>query len=71
MLFLNHVPHIPYLWLIVIKLGFLHSHLHLNGGMRVVVADLKVLCAEIIDTLHFSQDLQLGERSDLPLQLQI
>lgn len=54
-----------------IQLGFLNSHLHLNGGMRVVVADLKVLCAEVIDTLHFSQDLQRGEGADLPLKLQI
>lgn len=47
----------------------LNSHLHLNGGMRVVVADLKVVCTEIIDTLHCSQDLQRGEGADLPLQL--
>lgn len=39
--------------------------------MRVVVADLKVLCTEVIDTLHLSQDLQLGERPDLPLKLHI
>lgn len=51
-------------------MDFSHSHLHLNGGMRVVVADLEVLCAEIINTLHFSQDLQLGEGADLPLKLQ-
>ena len=61
----------PYLSLVTIKLGLLHSHLHLNGGMRVVVADLKVLCTEIIDALHFSQDLQRGEGADLPLKLQI
>ena len=48
-----------------------HSHLHLDGGMRVVVADFKVLCTEIIDTLHFSQDLQLGEGSDLSLELHV
>lgn len=33
----------PYLSLTTIKSGFLHCHLHLNAGVRVVVADLKVL----------------------------
>lgn len=47
----------------------LNSHLHLNAGMWVVVTDLKVLCAEIVDSLHFSQDLQFGEGPDLPLKL--
>lgn len=37
--------------------------------MRVIVADLEVVRTEIIDTLHFSQDLQLGEGADLPLKL--
>lgn len=53
------------------KQVLLHCHLHLNGGMRVIVAYLKVICAEIINTLHFPQDLQLGEGSDLPLNLPI
>lgn len=48
-----------------------HSHLHLDGRMRIVVADLKVFHAKIVDALHFPQDLQLRERPDLPLELQI
>lgn len=51
--------------------GISHSHLHLDGRMWVVVTDFKVLCTEIIDTLHFSQDLQLGEGSDFSLQLHV
>lgn len=47
----------------------LHSHLHFDCGMWVVVVDLKVLHAEIIDFLHFSQDPQFGEWSDLSLKL--
>lgn len=37
--------------------GSLHSHLHLNDRMRVVVTDLKVLRPEVVDVLHFPQDL--------------
>lgn len=48
-----------------------HSHLHLDGRMRIVVTDLKVLCLEIIDGLHFPEDLQLRERQNLPLKLQV
>lgn len=48
-----------------------HSHLHLDGGMRIVVTDLKVFCMEIINALHFPQDLQLRERPNLPLKLQV
>lgn len=48
----------------------LNSHLHLDGRMRVVVTDFKVLCTEIINLLHFPQDLEFREGADLPLKLQ-
>lgn len=48
-----------------------HSHLHLNGRMWIVVTDLKVLCTKIVNALHFSQDLQFREGSNLPLKLHI
>lgn len=38
--------------------------------MRVVVADFKILHAEIIDGVHCPQDLQFREGADLPLELQ-
>lgn len=53
------------------KKGVSHSHLHLDGRMRIVVTDLKVLCVEIINAHHFPQDLQLRERLNLPLKLQV
>ena len=46
-----------------------NRHLHLDGRMGIVVADLKVFGAEIVDLLHLPQDLELGERPDLPLEL--
>lgn len=49
----------------------LHSHLHLDGRMRIVVTDLKVFWVKIINALHFPQDLQLRERPNLPLKLQV
>lgn len=45
--------------------------MHLDGWMRIVVTDLKVFCMEIINALHFPQDLQLRERPNLPLKLQV
>ena len=37
--------------------------------MRLVATDLKVFGSEVVDRLHLPEDLQLGERSDLPLEL--
>lgn len=52
------------------KVLTLNSHLHLDGRMRVVVMDFKILCLEIVNLNHLPSDLQFREGADLPLKLQ-
>lgn len=51
--------------------GVSHRHLHLDGGVWVVVTDLKVLCLEVVNGFHFPPDVQRWESPNLPLQLHV
>lgn len=47
----------------------LNSHLHLDGRVRIVADDLKVLELEVVDVRHLSLELQLREWTWRALQL--
>ncbi len=46
-----------------------NSHIHFDGGMRVVVQDLKVIRGELFNVVYFVLEANGGERSRLSRQL--
>ena len=51
------------------RFGKLDGHLHLDGRMRVVVDELKVIGCELVNVLDRPLDPELGERPWLASQL--
>lgn len=66
----NRYKYLHSLVTLTMRVYCLNCHLHLDGGVWIIVAYLKILSSEIINAFHIAKDLQFRERTWLPLKLQ-